>query len=245
MKYILTILSASFITVSFSAKLPPGFKKCNLKQISSQMCLPQAIESAIKQMDRPIKKLGIVNLEPLEIPFLIVDAGSQFIHTQQAFKNMKLSGFNETSCTKAEFNYNTKTLNLECVVPRFRLEFNYVVDGKFLMMSVYGNGTGWAVFLDNQFELNFQFGEYEKQGKKYFNIVHQQLQMRPKDIAFQLDNLFDGDEEMSNRVQNAARENALEVFDDVKPGYEQAFGKVFAYIFGEILEKVPIYDIFS
>ena len=120
MKYLLTILCASFITISFGAKLrksiditihtiltilkilAAGFKKCNLKQLSSHMCLPQAIENAIKQMDRPIKKLGLVGLEPLVIPSLIVDAGSQILHTQQIYKNMKMSGFNETSCSKAE-----------------------------------------------------------------------------------------------------------------------------------------------
>ncbi|KAJ3651262.1 hypothetical protein Zmor_017312 [Zophobas morio] len=245
MKYLLTILFASFITISFGAKLPAGFKKCNLKQLSSHMCLPQAIENAIKQMDRPIKKLGLVGLEPLVIPSLIVDAGSQILHTQQIYKNMKMSGFNETSCSKAEFNYTTKTLNLECVVPRFLMEFLYEINGKFLMISVYGKGTGWTVFFDNHLELSFQFGEYEKKGKTYFNILHQHLNMRPKDIDFRLENLFDGDEEMSDRVQKIAKENILDVYDDVKSGYEEAFGKVFAYIFEEILGKVPIDDIFD
>ena len=65
------------------------------------MCLPKAIESAIKEMNRPIKNLGLVNREPLIIPSLIIDAGSQYVHTKQIFKNLKLSGLNETSCSKA------------------------------------------------------------------------------------------------------------------------------------------------
>ncbi|XP_063930475.1 protein takeout-like [Zophobas morio] len=245
MKYFQTILCASFIINSVGANLPSGFKKCNVKQIFSHLCLRQAIESAIKQMDRPIKSLGLVSLEPLVIPSLIIDAGSQVVHTQQIYKNMKLSGFNETSCSKAEFNYTTKTLNLECVVPRFLMQFNYEVNGKYLMISVYGKGTGWLVFLDNHLELTFQFGEYEKKGKTYFNILHQHLNMRPKDIDFRLENLFDGDEESSDRVQKIAKENIFDMYNDVKGGYEEAFGKVFAYIFEQILEKVPVYDIFG
>ena len=66
------------------------------------MCLPKAIESAIRQMDRPVKKLGLLSLEPLVIPSMIIEAGSQFVATKQIFKNLKLSGFNETSCPKAE-----------------------------------------------------------------------------------------------------------------------------------------------
>ncbi|XP_063930324.1 uncharacterized protein LOC135142537 [Zophobas morio] len=319
MKHLLTTLCFCLVPTSFGAKLPTSFKKCNLKQISSRLCLPKAIESAIKQMDHPIKELGLIRLEPVVIPSLIIDAGSQYVtskqifenlklsgfnetscskaefsykektlslecvvpnfrmdfnyevhgqvmlasvygngtgwiifhagsqyvHTKQIFKNLKLSGFNETSCSKAEFNYNEKILDLECVVPNFRMDFNYDIHGEVLKVPVYGNGTGWIIFRDNQFRLTFELGEYEKNGEKYFNIVHQQLKMQAKDIDFDVQNLFDGDEESASRVKKLIKDNILELFDDIKPGYEEAFGKIFAYIFEQILEKVPIYDIFS
>ena len=98
---------------------------------------------------------------------------------------------------------------------------------------------------DNQFGLTFKFGEYEKDGQTYFNIVHQQLKMQAKDIDFDLQNLFDGDEKSAAQVKRLIKENVLEIFDDVKPGYEEAFGKIFAYIFETILEKVPVFDIFG
>ncbi|XP_063930417.1 protein takeout-like isoform X2 [Zophobas morio] len=245
MKLLLATLWTCFVVTSFGAKLPSGFKKCNLKQISSDMCLPKAIESAIKEMDHPIKKLGLVSLESLVIPSLIIDSGSQYVATKQIFKNLKLSGFNETSCSKAGFNYTENTLNLECVVPNFRLDFNYELHGQIMMLSVYGNGTGWSIFRDNQLGLTFKLGEYEKNGQKYFNILSQQLDMQPRDLDFDLQNLFDGDEEAADRVKKIFKQNALDIYHDVKSGYEEAFGKVFAYLFEKILEKVPVSNIFG
>ncbi|XP_063930454.1 protein takeout-like [Zophobas morio] len=245
MNHLLTILCACLIATTFGAKLPSGFKKCNVKQISSHMCLPKAIESAIRQMDHPVKKLGLLSLEPLVIPSMIIEAGSQFVATKQIFKNLKLSSFNETFCPKAEFNYDEKILNLECVVPNFRMDFNYELRGQIMMVSVFGNGTGWIIFRDNQLGLTFELGEYEKNGKAYFNILSQELKMQPRDIDFELQNMFDGDEESARRMRKIMKENVLELYTDVKDGYEEAFGKVFAYIFEKILEKVPVFDIFG
>ncbi|XP_063930459.1 protein takeout-like [Zophobas morio] len=245
MRYLLATICASLVAISFGAKLPTGFKKCNLKQISSHQCLPNAIESAIKQMNRPSKKLGLVSMEPLVIPLMIMDAGNQFVTAQHTYKNMRVSGFNETTCSKAEFNYTEKTLNLECVVPHFRMDFNYEGRGQIMMISAYGNGTGWFLLSDNQLGLTFKFGEYEKKGKTYFNIIHQELRMQPKDFDFDLQNMFDGDEQSADRLKQVLKENARELYEDVRPGYEEAFGKVFASIFEKILGRVPIVDIFG
>ncbi|KAJ3651256.1 hypothetical protein Zmor_017306 [Zophobas morio] len=246
MKHLLTTLCFCLVPTSFGAKLPTSFKKCNLKQISSRLCLPKAIESAIKQMDHPIKELGLIRLEPVVIPSLIIDAGSQYVTSKQIFENLKLSGFNETSCSKVEFSYKEKTLSLECVVPNFRMDFNYEVHGQVMLASVYGNGTGWIIFRnDDHLGLTFKFGEYKNKGKTYFNIVSQQLNMQPRDIDFDFQNLFDGDEELADRMKTLLRDNVLELYDDLRTGYEEAFGKVFAYIFEKILEKVPVFDIFG
>ncbi|XP_063930413.1 uncharacterized protein LOC135142604 isoform X2 [Zophobas morio] len=197
MTFLLITLYAFLVAVSFGGKLPSGFKKCNLKQTSSRLCLPKAIESALRQMDRPIKSLGLVSLEPLVIPSLTIDAGSQYVAAKHTYQNLRVSGFNETTCSKAEFNYNEKTLNLDCVVPNFRMDFNYEIHGQILMTSVFGNGTGWIIF------------------------------------------------QSADRVKKILKENVLEIYGDLRDGYEEAFGKIFAYIFEKVLENVPVSDIFG
>ena len=76
--------------------------KCDVKQSDFQQCFTKAVESAIKQMNRPFKEVNLLNLEPLEIPSMTIAAGSHVFYTQQVLKNMKVSGFNETTCSKVE-----------------------------------------------------------------------------------------------------------------------------------------------
>ncbi|XP_063930512.1 circadian clock-controlled protein daywake-like [Zophobas morio] len=196
-------------------------------------------------MNHPFRGVGLLNLESLVIPELTIAAGHRVTSALQIFKNMTLSGFNETKCAKVEFNFDKNTLKLDCIVPHFRLDFHYELHGQIFLVSVYGNGTGWAVLQDSHFEVSYQLGEYENKGKTYFNIINQQLSVQPRSIDFDLKNLFDGDEEAADRFKKMLKENALEVYGDVKSGYDEAFGIIFATIFDRLLTKVPVSKLFG
>lgn len=101
------------------------------------------------------------------------------------------------------------------------------------------------IVVDNHLELTLKLGEYEKKGQKYYNVVKQQLSMLMRDVDFDLGNLFDGDKEAADRVKKIMKENALEIYGDVRSGYEEAFGLVFASIFDRLLGKVPAAYLFG
>ena len=82
--------------------LASEFIKCDLKQNDFQECLTTAVQKAIRELNRPFRKVNLLGMEPLEIPELTIAAGSRIVFTQQIFKHLKLSGFNETTCSKVE-----------------------------------------------------------------------------------------------------------------------------------------------
>ena len=94
-------------------------------------------------------------------------------------------------------------------------------------------------------QLTFKLGEYEKKGKKYYNVVKQELKMLMTDVEFDLENLLDGDEEAADRVKKVMKDNILEIYGDVRSGYEEAFGLVFASVFDRLLGKVPAVFLFG
>ncbi|KAJ3651243.1 hypothetical protein Zmor_017294 [Zophobas morio] len=245
MKSLLITVCVFLTSFGSTVKLPSEFIKCDLKQNDFQECLTTAVQKAIRELNRPFRKVNLLGMEPLEIPELTIAAGSRIVFTQQIFKHLKLSGFNETTCSKVEFDVDTKTLKLDCVVPHFRLDFEYELHGQVFLISVYGKGTGWAILQDNHLVLSFNFGEYEKKGKKYYNVIKEELYMQPRKIDFDLKNLFDGDEKAADRFLKIARTNILEMYDDVRSGYQEAFGKIFGFILDGLLTKVPVADLFG
>lgn len=66
----------------------------------------------------------------------------------RVLKWSELTRFRITVINSAIFRFDTdsKILKLDCVVPNFRLEFDYEINGQILQISVYGKGSGWGVY---------------------------------------------------------------------------------------------------
>lgn len=100
--------------------------------------------------------------------------------------------------------------------------------------------------LDNmKYFFTFNLEEYQKDGAKHFKIIDSKLVIDPELIIFQFDNLFDGDENLGKNINQVFNDNWKEVFGDVKPSYEAAFGTIFTAMFNNLLEKVSISELFD
>ncbi|RZC34513.1 takeout-like [Asbolus verrucosus] len=222
-----------------------SFKKCNRKQSDFNECLTSAVEDAIRQLTQPIKEVNLPNLEPLEVPSLIIGAGHGAVAFSQNYKNLQVSGFSKTECSKFDMNFESKVVTMECQAPQIRMEFQYEINGKILLLPIYGKGPG-TITLDNIKEvLTFNLEEYEKKNKKFFKVVGSKLVMEPGLIHFQLDNLFDGDKVLGENILKVLNENWKEVYGDVQSSYEHAFGQIFTSIFSNLLAKVPVSELFG
>ncbi|RZB54431.1 JHBP domain containing protein [Asbolus verrucosus] len=222
-----------------------GFQKCDRKQNDFDDCLTKAIDVSVKQLKKPIKEYGLPNLEPLEIPSLTIGAGTGPVAVQQNYKNMKLSGFTSSVCSKIVMDFEKKKMTLPCVFPQFKMDFDYELNGKILLMPISGRGPGSFVLDDLKYDISFDFEEYEKKGAKHYKVVSSKLVMEPKRLTIKLENLFDGNAALGANINKVMNENWQEIFADVKASYEEAFAQITASIFNNLLAKVPIADIFG
>lgn len=102
------------------------------------------------------------------------------------------------------------------------------------------------LFLDKtRFVLKCILEEYEKKNQKYYRVVNKTLSIEPQKMHFQLSNLFGGDKEFTNRILKAMNENWEDIYADVRPSYEEAFGQIFTSIFNSLLSKVQISNLFD
>ncbi|XP_063930314.1 protein takeout-like [Zophobas morio] len=233
------------VTVATAAKLPANFMKCNPKRSDFDQCLPKAVESAIRQLYQVYDELNLTVTEPLDVAALTIDAGSGPMGTKQVYKNLKTAGLEEITCSKAGFDFDKKRLSLQCLIPRYELTFDYELSGKILVLPITGRGPGLIILHDYKLGLVFDLKEYEKKGRRYYQVVGHKLDIDPKLIEVKLDNLFDGDKALGDGMNQVMNENWKELFEDVKASYSEAFGSIFASIFNRLLAKVPISELFG
>ena len=90
--------------------------------------------------------------------------------------------------------------------------------------------------LDNlNLHLTFSLKEYEKNGKSHYKVVDNKFILLQQSIKFQMDNLFDEDKALGDNFNQVLNNNWSEVFANVKPNSEEAFWKIFAGIFDNVL----------
>ncbi|KAJ3651198.1 hypothetical protein Zmor_017250 [Zophobas morio] len=230
----LLLLSACTCT-----KLPPTFKKCNRSQKDLNECLSKAVKDAIQQLTRPFREVGLPSLEPLEIPQLTIAAGTGALGLAQNFKNMKVYGFSKPEATKFELDLDKKVALLHCTFAEVKIVAEYDVNGKILVLPVYGKGTS-TILMENVTALQtYIMEEYEKKGQKYLKVVEGNLVFTPGLVRFKLENLFDGNKRLGDNINTVMNENWQEVYNDVKSSYAEAFSQVLEIVFNNLLAKIP------
>lgn len=75
-------------------------------------------------------------------------------------------------------------------------------------------------------------------------LVDYKLTTEPKRVYFHFDNLFNGDPVLAPTTLNFFNEHWKDIYDEIKPQYEESFGIVFKEISNRIFTKVPFNEIF-
>ncbi|XP_044260426.1 protein takeout-like [Tribolium madens] len=227
-------------TLCFGGKLPSSFKKCHK---NDNKCLSEAAADAIHQLNKPIKEANLPSLEPLEVPSLTIGAGSGPVGLEQKFKNVKIYGFTKPTTTRFELDLEKKSAHLECDFDEVKLIADYDINGKILLLPVYGSGPAQVILEKVHGIENFTLEEYEKKGKKHLKVVSEVLSLDPSLIKFNFDNLFNGDKALGDNINQVVNENWKEVWGDIKSSYEDAFGQIIMGLFNNLLAKIPIEEL--
>jgi hypothetical protein len=82
-------------------KLPASnFNKCSRKQSDFDDCFFKAVEHAIKQLNVPIKEVGLPSIDPLFVPSMTIGAGTSAVAFEQRYTNLSFTGFTNIKFSK-------------------------------------------------------------------------------------------------------------------------------------------------
>jgi len=234
----------SLCLVGQSAKLPSSWGRCHKSDKEFPECLRRNIEGAIRSLNKPNSELGLDTFDPLDIPELYIGEGTGPVNVAQHFKRVKLHGLTNEKVYSADVDFDKKEIRAYSLNPELRLEGEYEMKGRILLLPIVGKGPCNVTLYNMKIHHVLKFDYVERKGKTYMRAVDFTTQMDPDRVTFQFDNLFDGDKQLGDNINKVLNENGLEVFNDVKPGYEKGFALIFKGMANRILPKVAVKDIF-
>ncbi|KAF2887161.1 hypothetical protein ILUMI_19012 [Ignelater luminosus] len=208
-------------------------------------CLVKAINDALLKLSNGFPNLNIAPLEPLYIPSLTIGEGKGAVHVVQNFRGINMYGATNGNMTKVDGSkIKEYKLYAEAFTPYLRLEAEYSLNGRILLIPIQGDGN-CTITLENVKTTHLSLGEkLEKKGKVYMRVKKYIVTLDPGKVIFNFENLFNGDERLGKEMNNILNENWKDVFDDVKSGYEESFGIIFGDFANRVYSKIPFKDLF-
>ncbi|XP_050316008.1 protein takeout-like [Anthonomus grandis grandis] len=239
-----TCLLVSLIGFGESAKLPTTWGRCKRTDSAFPECIRKNLELAIRSMNKPTPELSLSTFDPLDIPELYIGEGKGPVNVAQNFKNVQLHGLTNAKVFKSNFDWDKKQLVTDSLNPELRLEADYNMKGRVLLLPIVGEGRCNVTLFNMKIHHIMSFDYIEKKGKTYIKVTDFKVTMAPERVEFKFDNLFNGQKDLGDNINKVLNENNKEVFDDVRPGYEKSFGLIFKDLANRVLHKVPVNDIF-
>jgi hypothetical protein len=91
----------------------------------------------------------------------------------------------------------------------------------------------------------FDYEEKMKKGKTFFRFVSSDIHVDPGLAWFNFENLFNGDKQLGDNVNQVINDNWKEVFDDVKSSYIQVINRVCTELLNNFFGKVSVEEAFD
>lgn len=106
--------------------------------------------------------------------------------------------------------------------------------------------NNYYFFLDNvSVTHNIQFEQQKKADKMFWKVKSYTVEMQPEKISFKFDNLFNGNEALSDRIHSVVNENWQALWLDSKKDFEETYGKIYLELAQRIFSKIPVENIFG
>lgn len=85
---------------------------------------------------------------------------------------------------------------------------------------------------------------FMKKGKSHLRLKNYAMNMSVQECYFDFPNMIPGNEQISNELGKTINENSMEIFQDVKGGFEQLLSKVYENGANSVFSKIPEDELF-
>ncbi|XP_034247582.1 circadian clock-controlled protein-like [Thrips palmi] len=205
-------------------------------------CMVKSLEKLFPVMVKGIPAYDIPVLDPIEVG--TVDYSTKDL--KMVTKNAVMKGlFTNSKIVLVEADPDKFSLRVNMKVPEIVNEGEYELGGKLLMMPVSGAGHFTLKYTDVSLDLAFSGKGETRDGKTYMVLEDVKVVLVPGGLEAKVENLFNGNKELSDNFHKFVNENWKEIFDDSKEKMWAALGQFFKKSFTKLYHDVPYEEIYS
>lgn len=210
-------------------------------------CIKKEIQSVVPQLSGGYAKLRIPAIDPFELPALDIAKGQGAVSIDLSLQKLKIFGLSSAIIENVDIDPEKLTGYAKFTFTKpINLIGSYTAKGKVQVLPINGKGQCNITLIDPVLELlNLQGESVERKGVKYIIVKNVELKaISMRKVILKLDNLFQGNKELSDNLNVFINENWELLFQELKPAFEEAIVAIIKDIVGKVFQKIPQDDIF-
>ncbi|XKL60771.1 hypothetical protein PGB90_007828 [Kerria lacca] len=186
-----------------------------------------------------VPDLNIPPIEPLLIPKISLQQGTQAINYKATLTNLKLYGLSNYKVEDSAINMDAKKLDAKIIIPVLYLESDYDISGRALVVPIQGTGLFTANLTDVRADARMKGKIIKKKGQEYVEVKDTIVKLTVKTAKAHFGNLFNGDATLSKATNDFLNQNSKDIIDEVMPAIEEVTSTLLDDICNKAFRATP------
>ncbi|XP_046392874.1 protein takeout-like [Ischnura elegans] len=240
------VASAALLQVASAKSLPSYITICkrNNKDDFAKCALKNTIDVQ-PHIGSGIPELSIPVLDPLTIPEIKLEQGSQAVNYKCVLDNVKLHGLSNYKFKELDAGIDdVKYIKGKVFFPSVFVESDYEIDGKILLVPIKGKGLYKGNFTNTLADIDIDCELVDRKGKQYLAIKEAKVKLDVEESVGNFGNLFNGDSTLAQATNRFINENAKDLQDETLPAVEEVVEALVTQILSKVFDALPYDELF-
>jgi len=235
------ILAALFCEFAFAlpAKQRSSLSTCKQSDAHFNECIKKEASEVGPFLAKGSPELNIPAIEPLIIPAITLEQGTQAINYKAVLTNLKIYGLSRYVIDDLTVNLENQKLDIKLTFPVLYLESDYDIKGRALVVPIQGKGLFTANLTVVKADAHLKGRLYKKKNHEYVEVKDPVVKLKVRNAKTHFGNLFNGDSTLSGATNDFLNNNSNDIIDEVMPAIEQVTSALIEDICNKAFKATP------
>uniref|UniRef100_A0A1A9W3V1 Uncharacterized protein n=1 Tax=Glossina brevipalpis TaxID=37001 RepID=A0A1A9W3V1_9MUSC len=238
--YLIIVIVLCGLCDIYSGSLPPDIDRC---KVLDNVCIMKAMNDVIRLYPNGNPSFGLIDLTQIKLQKLIISDSAR--HFDLTFENAVVTGIENIKVVSVSgFDPSISKIVVNLEIQNGKLNGDYKVNGNILRLQLKGQGKAEMKSTRCMCKLMIDVKLEKRNGKNYLAIKRMKAELQPKDFHIRLDNLFDGNKELTDSINETLNKNWRDFWNELRDDFGNAFVAVVQNILDNVFKELSYDDFY-
>ncbi|CRL07708.1 CLUMA_CG020662, isoform A [Clunio marinus] len=219
---------------------PEWLKSCQFKDPDFTKCSTIGVQALFDNLVKGLEGIeGLQSIDPMRIDRVGILQGEGPVSVNASISKVKITGISKVKVIENQVSSKDYSWITIVKLPKMRLEGNYHMMGRILVIPLNGRGKCW--FEPSNMDIKFYTKTrlYAKNDHTFYNVTGCRVHFNMEGLKLRMDNLFEGVKVLEDSTNLYLNENWRPVSEALKPIISKNIEEILLGIMSKIFHQIP------